>query len=78
MENLKLNQPQQTKWKTNALVFLIPLATLYLGVVAANVLPQGHIVSLYDFNPVNAAFIGGVIVYLQSILIDYGKKLKSS
>lgn len=74
LNKVTLSQPQQRKWNINALVFTIPLITLYLGILSGTISGEGHILSLKDFIP-NSTFLGGAIVYIQSIIIDYGKKM---
>lgn len=75
MNRLKLTTIQLHKWLTNVGVFLIPMFTNYLGYLGTVLMAEGHVFSFSDFIP-NSFVMGGIAYYLQSILLDYGKKTR--
>lgn len=68
------NKNDKSKFIKNTLKFLIPVITTYLGAVGLTLQNSTNAISLNDFIP-NAYVIGGVIVYLQSVLLDYYNKI---
>ena len=75
VDKVTLSSTDQTKWLKNILVFIIPVVTVYLGQLGIQLQAEGHMLSLKDFIP-GSFVIGGAIVYLQSVLLDYLKKLQ--
>jgi len=75
IDNVTLNKTDQNKWFKNILLFIIPVVTVYLGQLGIQLQADGHMLSLKDFIP-GSFVIGGAIVYLQSVLLDYLKKLQ--
>lgn len=71
-----LNQSDFSKVAKSALIFLIPLATLYLSSVAGTLQVVGHELSIKDFIP-NSYVFGGVILYIGNILTDISRKFVS-
>lgn len=75
MDKLTLNKEDQNKWYRNILMFIIPVVTVYLGQLGITLQADSHMLSIKDFIP-SSFVIGGAIVYLQSVLLDYLKKVQ--
>jgi hypothetical protein len=60
------------KWMSNSLLFIAPVAVIYLGFVAMNINNGGFAWS--DFVPDNI-IIGTMVLYVINIAIDFFKKL---
>lgn len=63
------------KWVRNGLVFLIPVAILYLTTIIGVISPEGHTITPADFIPTKI-MIGGMILYILNNILDYLKKLR--
>lgn len=74
--NLKLTRRDANKWKTNAILFLIPLALLYTT-STLTILGTGEVITWSDFIPTNFVF-GGAAIYILNTAQDYLRKLKDS
>ena len=68
----KLNYEDVKKWVDNSLLFIAPLATIYLIFVAANINEGG--LSWSDFVP-NNFVLGTMVLYIVNVLLDFFKKL---
>lgn len=77
MGALKLTDSKFEKFKHNLIVFIIPLAILYLGQITAALNLQGNVIDLADFTP-SSATLGGMAYYVMATLIDYKKKFDES
>ena len=73
VEKITLNKTEQNKWFHNLLVFLAPLAALYLTTVVGAV-SQAPL-TLMDLVP-NEVALGGLILWVLNTALDYLRKLK--
>jgi len=69
-----LKQPKLNKWIDNSLVFLAPLAILYLMTIQGRIQEGG--ISLSDFY-LDEKMIGAMSLYVINVLLDYFKKYRS-
>lgn len=69
-----LKQPKLNKWIDNSLVFLAPLAILYLMTIQGRIQEGG--ISLSDFY-LDEKMIGAMSLYVINVLLDFFKKYKS-
>jgi len=69
-----LKQPKLNKWIDNSLVFLAPLAILYLMTIQGRIQEGG--ISLSDFY-LDEKMFGAMLLYLINVLLDFFKKYKS-
>lgn len=74
MNKVTLSSPLQDKWVHNLLVFLKPVAVLYIVAVIAVIGANGGVVKLTDFLP-NAFMLGGATLYILNGALDYLNKL---
>lgn len=68
---LSISKPEIVKVSKNALVFLAPLASLYLAYVTQNIQTAGF--SWSDFTP-NQMIIGALVLYLLNAVMDFMRK----
>lgn len=68
----RLNQTDLKKWGRNTLVFLAPVAVIYLGSVSNAIGDQGFQWS--DFQ-INAVVGGAMTLYVINVLLDVFRKL---
>ena len=69
---LRLNIEDMKKWMNNTLLFISPIAVIYLVFVTANVNEGG--LSWSDFIP-NNFVLGTMASYVLAVLLDFFKKL---
>lgn len=74
MNNLRLNKVETSKWRANIVRFFLPLISMYLGQLGFTFQIENHVFSLLDFVP-STFLLGAMIFYIQSIALDYQKKL---
>jgi hypothetical protein len=70
----KFSTADLKNWVHNTLIFLSPVAIIYLVFVAANIELDGF--QLLDFVPDNIV-IGAGILYLVNVALDFFRKLKA-
>lgn len=63
------------KWEDNTIMFLRPLAILYLVFVIANI--QGDGFHIEDFVP-NQAVIGAMMLYVLNTALDFFRKFSAT
>lgn len=68
----KLNRTDLCRWGRNAIVFLAPLAVMYIGSVVTEVQRDGLTAS--DF-AINSLVAGGMVLYVGNTLLDFFRKL---
>lgn len=68
-----LNTTDWKKWTKNLLLFLIPLAIIYLVSVIDLLRTPGHLILLKDFIPTQVT-IGAMVLYFLNALLDLAKK----
>ena len=69
-----LKQPKLDKWIDNSLVFLAPLAILYLMTIQGRIQEGG--ISLSDFY-LDEKMVGAMSLYVINVLLDFFKKYRS-
>jgi len=69
-----LKQPKLNKWIDNSLVFLAPLAILYLMTIQGRIQEGG--ISLSDFY-LDEKMVGAMSLYVINVLLDFFKKYRS-
>ena len=75
MQNLILTKPNQSKFLHNILVFLSPVAVLYLTTVVGVISQEGHVFSFKDLIPTVFAQ-GGIVLWFLNAALDYLRKLR--
>lgn len=76
ISNLKLNETDIQKWKRNLLLFLAPVAVIYLTSLEVTI-QQNHGITLASFLP-NQFASGGIVLYFINAALDYLKKATSN
>lgn len=74
MEKLTLDKPLQKKWYHNLLMFLRPVAVLYITAVIGLIGLNNGVVKVEYFIP-NAFVLGGITLYVLNGALDYLNKL---
>jgi len=72
---IRLSKFDWVKWRKNTLVFVSPLAVLYLLSVIANINADG--ISLADFH-INPALMGAMVLYVLNVALDFFKKFQAT
>ena len=72
---LKVSKLDWDKWIDNTLLFIRPLAVIYLGSVVVGINADGF--QLSDFNP-DTVVIGAMVLYVLNVLLDFFKKFKKA
>jgi hypothetical protein len=70
-ERWKVNQEDVSKWLKNTLIFIAPVALIYLGSVSLQ-LEDG--LQATDF-AINSAVAGAMTLYVVNVLLDFFRKL---
>lgn len=74
--NVRLNKTNQKKFVHNVILFLRPVAVLYLVTVIGTISPVNHVITVNDFIP-NAFAQGGIVLYFLNAALDYFRKLEA-
>lgn len=77
MDKLQLTKTNQNKWLHNLLMFLKPVAVLYITSVITIIGMNEGIVRLQHFVP-TSFFLGGATLYVLNGVLDYLNKLGAS
>lgn len=72
---LRFKKLDWNKWYKNTMIFVSPLAVLYLVFVIANINLDG--IQLADFIP-NDVVIGAMSLYVLNVLLDFFKKFRAT
>lgn len=72
---IRLKALDWNKWQNNTILFLRPLAILYLVFVIANI--QGDGFHVQDFAP-NQAVIGAMALYVLNTALDFFRKYSAT
>jgi hypothetical protein len=76
MNNLLLNKLPLDKWFHNLVVFLAPLAVLYITTAVGTISADKAGFQIKDLIP-NAFAMGGLVLYVLNTVQDYLRKLNS-
>lgn len=74
--NGQITKTQLKDWQKNLLLFLIPLAVIYLTSVLAVLQQQGHVFSLEDLK-LTQFTLGAIVLYIVNALLDLSRKFLS-
>lgn len=72
-EQFKLTKTDTKRWYHNLLVFLAPVAVIYLTTTTGLLMQEGHTILLTDFIPNNFT-IGAMVLYVLNGLLDIIRK----
>jgi len=72
-----LNKADISKWLYNLLVFLAPVALIYITAVLAIIQIPGHLVSFQDFAP-SGVTLGAIALYIVNGIYDLLRKFVGS
>lgn len=68
-----INKVEFNQWLHNALLFLAPLAVIYLSSLAGVLQEPDHVVSVNDF-ALNSFRLGAIVTYLVNVIYDFLRK----
>ena len=75
MKDLKLTKKENQKWINNLLLFLSPVAIIYIVAVVGLIQANSGEVKLTDFVP-NSFVLGSIALYILNTLLDYLRKIR--
>ena len=76
MDNFKLNEIEKNRWFKNLLIFLSPVAIIYIVAIIGFIQANNGAVKLNDFVP-NQFTLGAMSLYILNTILDYLRKVRS-